>query len=59
MYVWEENIWAGKGRFATTIHNSNPIQWDLNEGGGMTLSILTVSHRPLMFSSHIHLVLGC
>lgn len=59
MYVREENMWAGKGRFATAIHNSDPIQWDLNEGGGMTLSLLTVSHCPSLFSSHIQLVLGC
>ena len=52
-------MWASKGRFATTIHDSDPIQWDLNEGGGMTLSILTVSHPPLLFFSHIHLALGC
>ena len=58
MYVREEKMWAGKNRFATAIHDSDPIQWDLNEGGGMTLSILTVSHCPLSFSSHIHPVLG-
>ena len=52
-------MWAGKGHFATAIHDLDPIQWDLNKGGGITLLILTVSHRPLLFSSHIHPVLGC
>ena len=53
-------MWAGKGRFNTALKDCDPIQWDLNEMGGMTLSILTVSYYIILFfSSHMHLVLGC
>ena len=47
-------MWAGKGHFNTALKDRDPIQWDLNEAGGMTLSILTVSHYITYYCPFSH-----
>ena len=44
-------MWSSKGRFNNAIKDFNPIQWDSNDQGDMTLSILTV-----IFTIYINIV---
>jgi hypothetical protein len=42
IYVQEDDMWAGKGRFKNAICDIEPIKWEANSKGEMLLSILTV-----------------
>jgi hypothetical protein len=42
IYVQEDNMWSGKGRFTNAVQDCEPIKWDVNDKGDMLLSILTV-----------------
>jgi len=42
MYVQEDEMWSGKGRFKNAVQDLEPIKWNLNDKGEMLLSILTV-----------------
>jgi hypothetical protein len=42
MYVREDDMWTGKGRFNNALMDRDPVQWDFDDMGAMTLSILTV-----------------
>jgi len=44
-------MWSGKGHFNNAIKDFDPIQWDSNDQGDMTLSILTV-----IFTIYIYIV---
>jgi hypothetical protein len=35
-------MWSGKGRFKNAVQDSEPIKWDANNHGDMSVSILTV-----------------
>src|ERR1700685_4430574 len=55
MYVHEDNIWTGKGCFNNVLKDHDPVQWDFNDKGAMTLSILTVIFQcgpPFCFLSN-------
>jgi hypothetical protein len=59
MYVREDNIWNGKGRVNKAVQDRDPVQWDSNDAGNMTLSILTVNITNLFdsfFSSSIRML---
>ena len=42
MYIREDDMWTGKGRFNNALKDRDPVQWDFDDMGAMTLSILTV-----------------
>jgi hypothetical protein len=42
MYIREDDMWTGKGHFNNALKDCDPVQWNLDDMGAMTLSILTV-----------------
>jgi hypothetical protein len=42
IYIQEDNMWSGKGRFMNAVQDCEPIRWDVNDKGDMLLSVLTV-----------------
>jgi len=41
MYI-RDDMWTGKGHFNNALKDRDPVQWNLDDMGAMTLSILTV-----------------
>ena len=42
VYVRQEHMWAGKGRFTNALRDKDPVNWDTNFKGEMSLSVLMV-----------------
>ena len=59
IYVQEDDLWSGKGRFKNAVQDFEPVKWNANIKGEMSLSILTVI---ILFFDFINInlfLLGC
>jgi len=42
MYICEDDMWTGEGHFNNALKDCDPVQWDFDDVGAITLSILMV-----------------
>jgi hypothetical protein len=59
VYVWDDDVWAVKGRYETALMDDDPVAWD-EQGGRLVLRIAAVRHLYYMsnFISNVRIPTG-
>jgi len=59
LYVWDDDVWAVKGRYETALNEDDPVAWE-EQHGKLVLRIAAVRYKTSMSSviSNVKMLTG-